>query len=100
MPTIYQYLGIVFRFYSNEHEPVHIHADYKGAVMVVKLYTKNGVVVKVEYEENTGKFPPAKLKDLKIFVSANKNTLAYAWTQFFENKAKLKPIIITRRIKK
>jgi len=99
MPTIYQYLGIVFRFWSREHEPVHIHAEYKGAIMIVKLYVKNGIVTHVRYEPDTGKFPPAKLKDLKTFVSRNKNTLAYAWTQFFENKAKLKPIIITRRIK-
>lgn len=25
MPKIYDYLGIVFLFYSNEHEPLHVH---------------------------------------------------------------------------
>ncbi|MCL2101430.1 MAG: DUF4160 domain-containing protein [Fibromonadales bacterium] len=26
MPSIFEYLGIVLYFFSNEHEPIHIHA--------------------------------------------------------------------------
>ncbi len=26
MPKIFEYLGIVIFFYSNEHEPIHVHA--------------------------------------------------------------------------
>lgn len=26
MPKIFEYLGIIFFFYSNEHEPIHVHA--------------------------------------------------------------------------
>lgn len=26
MPKIFEYLGIIIFFYSNEHEPVHVHA--------------------------------------------------------------------------
>ena len=25
MPKIYEYLGLIFYFYSNEHEPIHLH---------------------------------------------------------------------------
>lgn len=25
MPKIYEYLGLIFYFYSNEHEPIHVH---------------------------------------------------------------------------
>ena len=28
MPKIYEYLGIILFFYSNEHEPIHVHAQY------------------------------------------------------------------------
>lgn len=38
MPKIYDYLGIVFLFYSNEHEPLHVHAKYKEAVRFVEKY--------------------------------------------------------------
>jgi hypothetical protein len=26
MPKIFEYLGILIFFYSNEHEPIHVHA--------------------------------------------------------------------------
>ena len=25
MPKIYEYFGFTFYFYSNEHEPIHVH---------------------------------------------------------------------------
>ncbi|WP_461044454.1 DUF4160 domain-containing protein [Spirosoma harenae] len=31
MPKIFEYLGIVIRFYANEHEPIHVHAQYADA---------------------------------------------------------------------
>ncbi|MCK5209171.1 MAG: DUF4160 domain-containing protein, partial [Cyclobacteriaceae bacterium] len=30
MPKIYEYLGIVIMFYSDEHEPTHVHAVYNN----------------------------------------------------------------------
>ncbi|WP_245949201.1 DUF4160 domain-containing protein [Echinicola strongylocentroti] len=30
MPKIFEYLGIVVYFYSNEHEPVYVHATKPG----------------------------------------------------------------------
>jgi hypothetical protein len=25
MPKLYEYMGIIVPFYSNEHEPIHVH---------------------------------------------------------------------------
>jgi hypothetical protein len=30
MPDIYTYFGFIFSFYSNEHEPIHVHVVGKG----------------------------------------------------------------------
>ncbi len=30
MPKLYEYFGIVVMFYSNEHEPVHVHGKSQG----------------------------------------------------------------------
>ncbi|WP_418884524.1 DUF4160 domain-containing protein [Cognataquiflexum nitidum] len=27
MPKIYEYLGIIFFFYSNDHKPIHVHGQ-------------------------------------------------------------------------
>ena len=28
MPKIFEYFGFIFYFYSNEHEPIHVHVKY------------------------------------------------------------------------
>ena len=99
MPIVYEYLGIIIRFFSNEHEPIHIHADYNGATVKVSLFVKNGVVYRVTYKEIKGTFNNAKLFDLKHFVQVNKNALLFAWKQYFELNVRTKPIIITKRIR-
>jgi hypothetical protein len=30
MPKIFEYLGILIFFYSNEHEPIHVHGKYES----------------------------------------------------------------------
>jgi len=98
MPIVYEYLGIIIRFYSNEHEPIHIHADYDGATVKISLFVKNEVVYRVSYKKEKGTFNNAKLVDLKHFVSVNKNALLFAWKQYFELNVRTKPIIITKKI--
>ena len=29
MPKIYEYFGLIFYFYSNEHEPIHVHVKHE-----------------------------------------------------------------------
>jgi len=103
MPILYDYLGIKIGFYSNEHEPIHVHAVYNGAVMKVVLHAENGVVHRVSYKEEVGDFNKAKLADLKKFISKNKNALYFAWVQFFQenrdNNVKIKTITISKKIK-
>ena len=30
MPKIFEYFGFIFFFYSNEHEPIHVHVMHNG----------------------------------------------------------------------
>ena len=47
MPKIYDYFGIVFLFYSNEHEPLHVHAKYGDCETVFIIVSENGVLKKI-----------------------------------------------------
>ncbi|MGH2574616.1 MAG: DUF4160 domain-containing protein [Ignavibacteria bacterium] len=29
MPKLYEYFGIIILFYSNDHEPIHVHGKYQ-----------------------------------------------------------------------
>ena len=89
MPKLYEYLGIAIWFYSDEHNPIHVHAKYGDNEVKVELYETNGIIYDVQYKELNGKFSPAKMRDLKLFINENKNAILYAWKQVFEQNVKL-----------
>jgi|ERR1035437_1310774 hypothetical protein len=99
MPVIYKYLGIIFSFYSNEHNPIHIHAEYDGAIMKVEFLIKEGIVRKVIYKQFKGRFHPARIKDLEAFVAIHKEDIVKRWDDYFIWKKKVKRQVITRKIK-
>ena len=42
MPKIYEYLGLIFFFYANEHLPIHVHLAKGEFESKVELYIENG----------------------------------------------------------
>ncbi len=43
MPKIFEYFGFIFLFYSNEHEPIHVHVNffiYKKRIRSTKITKK------------------------------------------------------------
>ena len=62
MPKIYVYLGIMILFYSNEHEPVHVHGKYQGKESKAELTINNGEVVEIIIKPVKGRKPlPPKI---------------------------------------
>ena len=37
MPDIYKYFGFVFLFYSNEHDPIHVHVQHDHHESVIEI---------------------------------------------------------------
>lgn len=42
MPKLYEYFGLIILFYSNEHEPIHVHAKYQGTESKAEFIIDNG----------------------------------------------------------
>ena len=59
---------------------------------------KNEVVDKITYSNEFGKFPPAKLKDLKKFIEAYKDKIIKLWIKRFILKGEIKPKKITTKV--
>ena len=57
MPKLYEYLGILIYFYSNEHEPIHVHGRYAGRESRAEIILADGRVVGVEISTVAGKRP-------------------------------------------
>ena len=101
MPKLYEYLGILIYFYSNEHEPIHVHGKHAGRESRAEIIVENGRVVRVEIGDIPGKRPleGQKLRDFETFVKAKADEIVERWINFFVHNMRAKPEIITRRVK-
>jgi len=101
MPKLYEYFGLVVFFYTNEHEPIHVHGEFQGGSARAAVYLKNGKVVRIAFANPVGKRPlPAnKMKDFRALVNAKADDIVRRWVEYFVFKKHNKPEIITRKLK-
>jgi len=70
MPKIFEYLGILIMFYSNEHEPIHVHGKYQGQESKAEFTIIDGKVTAINIVSIKGRkpLPPKVLSDFRVFV--------------------------------
>lgn len=96
MPTIYKYLGIFFYFWSEEHNPIHVHVEYQGAECKVLLYPDGRIEVDNYVLSNN--MDPQTLRKVKRFAEKYKDKIKKKWTEYHLYGKKPKPETITRRV--
>ena len=77
MPTIFILFGFRFMFYSNDHEPIHVHVvkgdiSAKFTISPVALVQNNGL-------------KPAEIKMVEAVIEENREIIAEHWNKFFNN---------------
>jgi hypothetical protein len=100
MPILYEYHGIVVKFFSNDHRPIHVHGQYQDFESKAEIVFKDGVA-HITVKNVTGKkpLPPAQLRDFKILVEKYASDIADAWADFFIRGVKTPMKSIKRTIK-
>jgi len=85
MPKIFEYFGIVFFFYSNEHEPIHVHGNYAGKECKAEIIIVNGKIIKITIKKVTGKKPLSgqQLKDFELVVKNYADEIVQKWVDYF-----------------
>lgn len=85
MPKLYEYLGLIIFFYSNEHDPVHVHARYQGLESKIEIILRNGKIEKFITKNVRGKEPlsNAQLKDFKELVELLGDEIVQSWVNYF-----------------
>ena len=79
MPTVFILYGYVFKFYSNEHEPLHIHVLKDGHKAKFSLFP-------VELIENYG-LKTTEIRLVASIIEQNRESIAEYWNRYF-NKSK------------
>ena len=102
MPKIYEYFGFVFYFYSNEHEPIHVHVAHDGCETIFELILDDGELIEIQKRNKKGIEPlPSDDEDVAIlFIEEHYKNIINKWVKFFVWKQRIRSTNITKKIKR
>lgn len=85
MPSIFEYLGILIFFYSNEHEPIHVHAKQGGCESKAEFIIIDGKIEEIRIKAVKGYKPltGSKLKDFEDFLEVYADKIVQKWIDYF-----------------
>jgi Domain of unknown function (DUF4160) len=85
MPKIFEYLGILIFFYSNEHEPVHVHGKYEKCESRAEFQIIEGKITEIKIKDVKGRKPlsGSKQKDFEDFLVAYSDRIVQKWIDYF-----------------
>ena len=100
MPKIFEYFGLIFYFYSNEHEPIHVHVKHGDKESIFELIMMNGMLERIDIREKAG-VEPLTGKDQRVveaFVRKYSKNIIQKWVKFFVMKQQVKSTNITTKL--
>ena len=85
MPAIYEYFGLLFLFYSNEHDPVHVHVRFGEYESAYELIVNNGKLIALRKRKIKGKkqLPSAKSKQAEKLIKIHSAEILQKWFDYF-----------------
>lgn len=100
MPKIFEYFGFIFYFFSNEHEPIHVHVKHSGCESIFELIMENGILVEIRRREKPG-VDPLSPKDAAVatqFIQKYWRDIVAKWVDFFVYKRIVKTTKINDKL--
>lgn len=101
MPKIYEYFGFIFFFFSNEHEPIHVHVMKSGCQTVFELILMDGELQEIRARSEAG-YQLLNEKDkatAEEFIRAYYKNIVEKWMNFFVLKKRVRCTQITKKVK-
>lgn len=101
MPKLYEYFGLVVFFYTNEHQPIHVHGEFQNGHARAEIFLREGRIVRIVFLNVSGKppLPGNKMKDFRTLVKAKADDIVRRWIEYFVFKKHNQPELITRKLK-
>jgi hypothetical protein len=101
MPKLYEYFGLIVLFYSNEHEPIHVHGKYQDTESRAEIIIDDGQIIEIRYSSVRGRKPldSNQAKNFKILVEYYATDIVQKWIDYFILHRPISPEKITRKIR-
>ena len=100
MPKIVEYFGFIFYFFSNEHEPIHVHVLHGGKESIFDLIMMEGELSEVKVREKHGAEPLSE-KDKRVaeaFIRKYHKNIIEKWVKFFVLKQSIRSTTIRKKL--
>lgn len=99
MPVLYEYFGLVIHFYSDEHDPIHVHVQYNECVSIAELVFDEEENLVIQWREDKGiPLPPAQIRRAMELLEAKKKDIVRKWVDYFVFHKGVKKQRITRKL--
>ena len=101
MPKIFEYLGFIFYFYSNEHEPIHVHVTKAERETIFEIIMLNGQLQQIKKRKARAKnqLTNKEEKEALLFINEYHKKIIEKWINFFVLKKAVKTTKVTRKLK-
>jgi hypothetical protein len=99
MPKIFEYFGFIFYFYSNEHEPIHVHVIHNACESIFDMIISDGVLVEIKQRTRKG-VDALSAKDVKTaerFIQTYASSIIRKWIKFFVLKQQIRSTVIKKK---
>jgi len=100
MPKLYEYLGIILFFYSNEHEPIHVHAKKGELESKATFFIEDGIITEIKVTSVKGRKPleNKELKDFEVFLENYAEKIIEKWIAYFVYHKEIEFEKITKKL--
>lgn len=101
MPKLYEYFGLIILFYSNEHEPIHVHGKFQSRESKAEIILDNGEITEIRFAEVRGKKPleGTRRADFETLVERNAKEIVQKWIDYFVLHKPVKTEKIFRKLR-
>ncbi len=98
MPDIFTYFGFIFSFYSNEHEPIHVHVEHQNNMTIYDLIVVNGELLEIKGRDKGCPLTPKDDKVAREFIEHYWQNIVEKWINFFVYKKRVRCTDIKKKL--
>jgi len=100
MPKIFEYFGFIFYFFSNEHEPIHVHVALGDCETIFELIMENGELKEIRRRTKKGVdlLRENDAKTAEEFIRKYEANIIEKWINFFVLKKQIRCTNIKKKI--
>ena len=88
-------------FYSNEHEPIHVHAKKGELESKATFIIEDGIITEIKVTSVKGRKPleNKELKDFEVFLDNYAEKIVEKWISYFVYHKEIEFEKITKKLK-